>query len=118
MTCWNPNFSVTNVVRFTGAVHNKPGKFELANRGTILLDEIGEMSSRLQAKLLHVLQDGEFTRLGATSPMRVEVRVLAATNKHLETAVSEGEFREDLFFRLNVVRIEVPQLREHGADRA
>src|SRR5713226_3396749 len=101
---------------FTGAVHNKPGKFELANKGTLLLDEIGEMSFRLQAKLLHVLQDGEFTRLGATAPMRVEVRVLAATNKHLETAVSEGEFREDLFFRLNVVRIEVPPLRERRED--
>jgi len=101
---------------FTGAVHNKPGKFELANKGTLLLDEIGEMSFRLQAKLLHVLQDGEFTRLGATSPMRVEVRVLAATNKHLETAVTEGEFREDLFFRLNVVRIEVPPLRERRED--
>ena len=101
---------------FTGAVHNKPGKFELANKGTLLLDEIGEMSSRLQAKLLHVLQDGEFTRLGGTSPMRVEVRVLAATNKNLETAVSEGNFREDLFFRLNVVRIEVPPLRERRED--
>jgi len=101
---------------FTGAVHNKPGKFELANKGTLLLDEIGEMSSRLQAKLLHLLQDGEFTRLGGTSPMRVEVRVLAATNKNLETAVSEGDFREDLFFRLNVVRIEVPPLRERRED--
>jgi two-component system response regulator AtoC len=71
---------------FTGAMHSKPGKFELANKGSILLDEIGEMSPRLQAKLLHVLQDSEFTRLGGTSVMHVEVRLLAATNKQLEVA--------------------------------
>src|SRR6266850_1323359 len=79
---------------FTGAVTQKPGKFELATGGSILLDEIGEMSPRLQAKLLHVLQDGEYSRLGGNAVMRVEVRVMAATNRHLETAVSKGEFRE------------------------
>jgi transcriptional regulator with GAF, ATPase, and Fis domain len=71
---------------FTGAIHSKPGKFELAHKGSLLLDEIGEMSPRLQAKLLHVLQDGEFTRLGGTRPMRVEVRVLAATNKQMDSS--------------------------------
>jgi len=101
---------------FTGAVQSKPGKFEVAHTGSLLLDEIGEMSPRLQAKLLHVLQDGEFTRLGGNTVMRVEVRVLAATNRHLETAVSKSEFREDLFFRLNVVRLEVPPLRQRRED--
>jgi two-component system response regulator AtoC len=101
---------------FTGAVQSKPGKFEVAHTGSILLDEIGEMSPRLQAKLLHVLQDSEFTRLGGNAVMHVEVRVMAATNRHLETAVSKGEFREDLFFRLNVVRLEVPPLRQRRED--
>jgi two-component system, NtrC family, response regulator AtoC len=101
---------------FTGATHEKPGKFELANNGSILLDEIGEMSTQLQAKLLHVLQDGEFTRLGASRPTRVDARILAATNRRLEEAVARGEFREDLYFRLNVIRIEVPPLRERKED--
>jgi len=101
---------------FTGAMDRKPGKFELANGGSILLDEIGEIAPPLQAKLLHVLQDQEFSRLGATHATRVNSRILATTNKRLEIAVSRGEFREDLFYRLNVVRLEVPPLREHIQD--
>ena len=101
---------------FTGAMDKKPGKFELANDGSILLDEIGDMSPNLQAKLLHVLQDQEFSRLGATHSIRVNSRTLATTNKPMEAAVSRGEFRQDLFFRLNVIRIEVPPLREHLQD--
>jgi DNA-binding NtrC family response regulator len=97
---------------FTGAARQKPGKFEFANHGTMFLDEIGEMSVPLQAKLLQVLQDGEFCRLGGKHDVRVNVRIVAATNKNLEQAVAEGQFREDLFFRLNVVCIKMPPLRE------
>ena len=103
---------------FTGAVTEKPGKFELAGKGTILLDEIGEMSSHLQAKLLHVLQDGEYTRLGGKRPIRAEARVLASTNRKIESMVAKGEFREDLYFRLNVITIEIPPLRERREDIA
>jgi len=101
---------------FTGAVSEKPGKFELAGRGTILLDEIGEMSSHLQAKLLHVLQDCEYSRLGGKRTIRVQARVLASTNRKLEESVAKGEFREDLYFRLNVISIEIPPLRERRED--
>jgi transcriptional regulator with PAS, ATPase and Fis domain len=101
---------------FTGALQAKPGKFEFANQGTIFLDEIGEMSPILQAKLLHVLQDGEFTRLGGLNDVRVDVRVVAATNCCLERAVLAGRFREDLFFRLNVVSIELPPLRQRPEE--
>jgi two-component system, NtrC family, response regulator AtoC len=101
---------------FTGAARSKPGKFELADNGTLLLDEIGEMSPQLQAKLLHVLQDGEFSRLGARSPTKVNVRVLAATNRNLRAAVLKGEFRNDLYFRLNVIKVEIPPLRERRGD--
>jgi DNA-binding NtrC family response regulator len=101
---------------FTGAVTEKPGKFELAGKGTILLDEIGEMSSHLQAKLLHVLQDSEYTRLGGKRPLRAEARVLASTNRKIEAMVAKGEFREDLYFRLNVISIEIPSLRERRED--
>src|SRR5262249_10829934 len=101
---------------FTGAVRGKPGKFDLANNGTVLLDEIGEMSPQLQPKLLHVLQDGEFSRLGARWPTRVNVRVLAATNRKLQEAVLKGEFRNDLYFRLNVIKLEIPPLRERRGD--
>jgi two-component system response regulator AtoC len=97
---------------FTGAVQHKPGKFEFANRGTIFLDEIGEMSPPLQAKLLQVLQDGEFSRLGGKHDVRVDVRIISATNRDLQKAVADGQFREDLFFRLNVVAIWLPPLRE------
>src|SRR6185503_11162591 len=82
---------------FTGALSEKPGKFELAGKGTILLDEIAEMSPHLQAKLLHVLQDGEFSRLGGRRSIHAECRILASTNRKLATLVSRGEFREDLF---------------------
>jgi len=97
---------------FTGAVSRKPGKFEVADGGTIFLDEIGEMSPALQAKLLQVLQDGRFTRLGGNEDVHVDVRVVCATNRDLEAMVREGTFREDLFFRLNVVSLRIPPLRE------
>jgi len=101
---------------FTGAIKDKPGKFELAHRGTLLLDEIGEMSAQMQAKLLHVLQDGQFTRLGARESSRVDVRVLAATNVSMENALFERTFREDLYYRLNVFTINVPPLRERREE--
>lgn len=97
---------------FTGAFRNKPGKFELADGGTILLDEIGDMDWKLQAKLLHVLQDQEFERLGGKEPVRVNVRVMAATHCDLERAVREGRFRADLYYRLNVICIQIPPLRD------
>jgi len=97
---------------FTGAIQHKPGKFEFANHGTMFLDEISEMSAPLQSKLLQVLQDGEFARLGGRQDVRVDVRVVAATNRDLEGAVADGQFREDLFFRLNVVCITLPPLRQ------
>ncbi|PYQ47881.1 MAG: sigma-54-dependent Fis family transcriptional regulator, partial [Acidobacteria bacterium] len=101
---------------FSGALREKPGMFELADTGTILLDEIGDMSPGLQGKLLHVLQDGEYTRLGGRHPVRVDARVVAATNTQLEDAVASGRFRGDLYFRLNVIRLEVPPLRERRED--
>jgi transcriptional regulator with GAF, ATPase, and Fis domain len=101
---------------FTGAIQQKPGKFEFANHGTMFLDEISEMPPALQAKLLHVLQDGEFSRLGGRQDVRVDVRVVAATNRDLENAVGEGQFREDLFFRLNVVCITLPPLRQRREE--
>ena len=97
---------------FTGAVQHKPGKFEFANSGTLFLDEIGDMPVVLQSKLLQVLQDGEFARLGGKRDVRVDVRVLAATNRDLDRAVAEGQFREDLYFRLNVVCITMPPRRD------
>ncbi|MGB9802797.1 sigma-54-dependent transcriptional regulator [Desulfofundulus sp.] len=101
---------------FTGAVASKPGKFELAQRGTIFLDEIGEMSLGLQAKLLRVIQEREFERLGGTETIKVDVRIIAATNKDLEKCIAEGTFREDLYYRLNVVDIYLPPLRERKED--
>ena len=97
---------------FTGAFQKKPGMFEMADGGTILLDEIGDMDFKLQAKLLQVLQDQEFQRLGGKETIRVDVRVIAATHCDLEQAIAEGRFREDLYYRLNVVTIRVPPLRE------
>ncbi len=97
---------------FTGAQRRKLGKFEYANHGTIFLDEISEMHPNLQAKLLQVLQDGEFSRLGGESDVRVDTRVIAATNRNLEEAVAEGSFREDLYYRLNVVTVQIPPLRD------
>jgi len=101
---------------FTGATADKPGKFELAHGGTLLLDEIGEMSPLLQAKLLHVLQDGTLSRLGGRKTMRVDARIIAATNINIEEAVANGKFREDLYFRLNVIRVDLPPLRERRED--
>jgi two-component system response regulator AtoC len=97
---------------FTGAIQHKPGKFEFAHEGTMFLDEISEMHLPLQSKLLQVLQDGEFARLGGRQDVHVDVRIVAATNRDLEHAVAEGQFREDLFFRLNVVCITLPPLRQ------
>jgi two-component system response regulator AtoC len=101
---------------FTGALREKPGKFELADRGTIFLDEIGEMSPHLQAKLLHVLQSGEFSKLGGKREIKVDARVVAATNKNLEHAIADGTFREDLYYRLYVVKIDVPPLRQRKEE--
>jgi two-component system response regulator AtoC len=101
---------------FTGAHAEKPGKFELAHQGSIFLDEIGEMDPRLQAKLLQVLQDEEFYRVGGKRSVRVDARVLVATNRNLEAALRQGTFREDLFYRLNVVTIRVPPLRERKEE--
>jgi two-component system response regulator AtoC len=103
---------------FTGAHQRKEGKFELAQGGTILLDEIGEMSPPLQAKLLHVLEDWVFTRVGGNTPIRIDSRIMATTNKPLEEACKTGEFREDLYHRLKVIRVLVPPLRERKADIA
>ncbi len=97
---------------FTGAYLKKPGKFELANGGTILLNEIGEMDISIQAKLLQVLQDGMFSRLGGDGDVTVNTRVIATTKDHLEKTMMEGHFREDLFFRINVINITVPPLRD------
>ena len=101
---------------FTGAMNAKPGKFELADKGTILLDEIGDVPGTIQVKLLRVLQEREFERLGGTKTLKVDVRVLAATNQDLRAALEQGTFREDLFYRLNVVPISIPPLREHKED--
>jgi two-component system nitrogen regulation response regulator NtrX len=101
---------------FTGAIADRPGKFEQANKGTLFLDEIGDMSMSAQAKVLRVLQDNVITRIGGSKPITVDVRVLAATNKNLEQEIAAGRFREDLFYRLNVVPIHVPPLREHRED--
>jgi two-component system, NtrC family, response regulator AtoC len=101
---------------FTGAIKDKSGKFEQANHGTLLLDEIGEMSALMQAKLLHVLQDGQFARLGARESSKVNVRVLAATNLPIESALVGKTFREDLYYRLNVFTINVPPLRERREE--
>jgi DNA-binding NtrC family response regulator len=101
---------------FTGAVKSKPGKFELCNKGTLLLDEIGEMSSALQAKLLQVLQDGQFSRLGGRNTVKVDVRVLAATNINMPQAIAQKAFREDLYYRLNSFVLRMPSLRERREE--
>ena len=101
---------------FSGAIEARPGKFELAHRGTLFLDEIGDMPLVLQSKLLRVLQEREMYRLGASEPRLVDVRIIAATNQALEDLVQAGRFREDLYYRLNVVRITLPPLRERGDD--
>jgi len=101
---------------FTGAAASKPGRFELAEGGTIFLDEIGELTPATQVKLLRVLQDRQFERIGGVSTLRADVRVLAATHRDLEALVREGKFREDLFYRINVVPIRMPALRERPSD--
>src|SRR5450759_189898 len=101
---------------FTGAVTSKPGKFELADKGTLFLDEIGDVPPVTQVKLLRVLQEREFERLGGTRTVRVDVRLIAATNKDLRQALEQGTFREDLYYRLNVVPIDIPPLRAHKED--
>lgn len=101
---------------FTGAAARKLGRFELANKGTIFLDEIGEVSQSLQVKLLRVLQEREFERVGGTEPVKTDIRIIAATNRNLEEMVAKGTFREDLYYRLNVVSIHVPPLRERRED--
>lgn len=103
---------------FTGAVKDKPGRFELANNGTILLDEIAETSSAFQVKLLRVIQEGEFERVGSTKTMKVDVRIIAATNKDIRRLIEEKKFREDLYYRLNVFSIDLPPLRERKPDVA
>ncbi len=101
---------------FTGAIRSKPGKFELANKGTIFLDEIAEMTTHLQAKLLHVLQDHQYSRLGGRHLVDIDVRVVAATNLDVHEAMKTGRFREDLYYRLNVLSINVPPLRERTSE--
>jgi formate hydrogenlyase transcriptional activator len=101
---------------FTGALERRIGRFELAHNGTIFLDEIGELSLETQVKLLRVLQEHEFEPVGSSNPVRVDVRVIAATNRNLRRAIQEGLFRSDLFYRLNVFPIELPPLRERRSD--
>jgi two-component system response regulator AtoC len=101
---------------FTGAVARKPGKFEVAGKGTIFLDEIGDMALPLQAKILRVLQEREFTRVGGWEPLRTEARVITATNQELEAQVARGLFREDLFYRLKVIHVHIPPLRDRRED--
>jgi two-component system nitrogen regulation response regulator NtrX len=101
---------------FSGAIKQKPGKFELANGGTLFLDEVGDMSLMTQAKILRALQEQRFARVGGTDTIEINVRVIAATNKDLEREMSEGRFREDLYYRLNVIPLHVPPLRERGED--
>lgn len=101
---------------FTGAISRKPGRFELAHGGTIFLDEIGEITPNLQVKLLRVLQEREFERVGGTETIKTDIRVIAATNRNLEEMILKGSFREDLYYRLNVVSVDVPPLRERKED--
>ena len=101
---------------FTGAVHQRAGRFEQSHGGTLFLDEIGDMPLQLQSKILRVLQDGEFSRVGGSASIKSDVRIVAATNKNLEQEVAEKKFREDLFYRLNVVRIQLPPLRQRLED--
>ena len=101
---------------FTGATSSKPGRFELADGGTLFLDEIGEIPVEMQVKLLRVLQESEFERVGGIKTIKVDVRLVAATNRDLEQEIQRGNFREDLFYRLNVVPLQLPPLRERTDD--
>ncbi len=101
---------------FTGAIRDKLGRFEMANGGTIFLDEIGDITPNMQLKLLRVLQEGEFERVGGTETIKVDVRIIAATNRNLKDMMMKGQFRQDLYYRLNVIPLEVPPLRERKDD--
>lgn len=101
---------------FTEAHVQRRGKFEIANRGSLFLDEIGEMSANIQVHLLRILEEKEFTRIGGNELIKVDVRVISATNKDMKKAIASGQFREDLYYRLNVVTIELPLLRERKED--
>jgi NtrC-family two-component system response regulator AlgB len=101
---------------FTGAVRDNPGRIATCEGGTLLLDEIGDLPTHLQPKLLRFLQDKEYERVGDYTPRKADVRIIAATNRDLDKAVKEGRFREDLFYRLNVIQIEIPSLRERSED--
>ena len=101
---------------FTGAIKDKVGRFELANRGTLFLDEIGEITPNMQLKLLRVLQEGEFERVGGSETLKVDVRIIAATNQDLEEKIKAGSFRQDLYYRLNVIPLNVPPLRDRKDD--
>src|SRR5207253_80860 len=101
---------------FTGALVQKKGRLEMADSGTIFLDEIGDLSPALQTKLLRVLQEREFERVGGNHTVKIDVRVVAATNRNLEAAIAQDEFRQDLYFRLNVVELKMPPLRERAED--
>src|SRR5207247_10213563 len=101
---------------FTGAYAQKKGKLEEADGGTVFLDDIGELALPLQAKLLGVLQERELERVGGTRPIKIDVRIVAATNRHLEDEIKRGTFRQDLFYRLNVVAVTMPELRERRDD--
>ena len=101
---------------FTGAFQKRAGMFEIANGGTLLLDEIGDMDVRLQAKLLQVLQDHEFQRIGGKDVIKVDVRIMAATHRDLEQAILDRTFREDLYYRLNVINVQLPPLRDRKED--
>jgi DNA-binding NtrC family response regulator len=113
---WESEFFGHRRGAFTGAAADRDGRFRLAHRGTLFMDEVGSMAQPAQGKILRVLQDGEFDRLGDEQPTRVDVRVVAATNSDLDADVAAGRFRQDLFYRLNVIRIEVPPLRERNGD--
>jgi two-component system response regulator AtoC len=116
MEMWESEFFGHRRGAFTGAAADRDGRFRLAHRGTLFMDEVGAMPAPGQAKILRVLQDGEFDRLGDEQPTRVDVRVIAATNSDLEAEVAAGRFRSDLFYRLNVIRIDLPPLRERAED--
>ena len=101
---------------FTGAFGSKPGRVEMAHRGTLFLDEISELEPSMQAKLLQLLQDGQFCRIGAQADIKVEARFICATNRKVEDEIEAGTFRRDLFYRINVVNLQVPALRERSED--
>ena len=114
--CSRVNYSVTRKGQFTGAVGQRPGRFELAEGGTLFLDEIGETGLSIQAKLLRVLQEREFVRVGGTQTITSNARIIAATNRDLKAEIEAGRFREDLYYRLNVFPIRTPPLRERIED--